>query len=253
MIVAAPTRVVVFDLAGTLIDVGSMAPVTAFVDAFRELGVELSTADARGPMGRNKRDHVVDLLALPAVRRGWCSVHGREPAGDDVDGLYERVMRLQLAAVDRHLDVVPGAAARVDELRRLGVLIGATTGYFREAAQRCIAGLTAAGVVIDHWVCADDVAAGRPAPDMLLSCMTTLGERDPRAVVKVGDTLADIGEGRAAGTWTVGVTDTGNEMGCSVDELQRIEPGRFERRRREIRDRFVAAGADRVIGSVADL
>ncbi|MEI8145200.1 MAG: phosphonoacetaldehyde hydrolase, partial [Alphaproteobacteria bacterium] len=51
-------KAVVFDWAGTVIDFGSRAPMGVFVEAFAQFGVEISIAEARGPMGKAKRDHI---------------------------------------------------------------------------------------------------------------------------------------------------------------------------------------------------
>jgi phosphonoacetaldehyde hydrolase len=48
-------RLVVFDWAGTVIDFGCCAPVAAFRDAFAKLGVPVSVAEARAPMGLHKK------------------------------------------------------------------------------------------------------------------------------------------------------------------------------------------------------
>ena len=71
----APTiiRAVLFDWAGTTVDYGSRALVEAFVEAFRRSGIELTAAEARGPMGRAKRDHIAAIFALPRVVEAWAS------------------------------------------------------------------------------------------------------------------------------------------------------------------------------------
>ena len=46
---------VIFDWAGTVVDFGSRAPAGAFVEVFRRHGVAISIAEARGPMGSEKR------------------------------------------------------------------------------------------------------------------------------------------------------------------------------------------------------
>jgi len=66
-ILKQPVKAVLLDWAGTTIDYGSLAPVRAFVEVFRRRGIEITTAEARGPMGRAKRDHIVDIAALPRV------------------------------------------------------------------------------------------------------------------------------------------------------------------------------------------
>ena len=60
-------RLVVADLAGTTIDFGSSAPAGVFVDLFARHGVAITGAEARGPMGTAKRDHIAAVAALPAA------------------------------------------------------------------------------------------------------------------------------------------------------------------------------------------
>jgi len=42
---------VIFDLAGTTVDYGCIAPVAAFVEGFRKMQVPISLTQARAPMG----------------------------------------------------------------------------------------------------------------------------------------------------------------------------------------------------------
>src|SRR5512134_2889599 len=81
-------KLVVFDWAGTTIDFGCLAPAGAFVAAFAARGVTVSVAEARGPMGRAKKDHVRDLLRNPAVAERWKLATGGDWSEPDVDALY---------------------------------------------------------------------------------------------------------------------------------------------------------------------
>lgn len=71
-------RLAVFDWAGTLVDHGSRAPVLAFVETFARAGVEASEAEARVPMGLEKRAHLAAMLNEPAPR----PLGSREGRGD---------------------------------------------------------------------------------------------------------------------------------------------------------------------------
>ena len=77
----------------------------------------------------------------------------------------------------------------------------------------------AAGYAPDVTVCAGDLPAGRPSPLMMWYAMAVLGVWPAHDVVKVDDTPPGIGEGQAAGTWTIGVALTGNYSGLSAAEL----------------------------------
>jgi phosphonoacetaldehyde hydrolase len=246
-------RLVVFDWAGTTIDYGCQAPTGAFVAAFAERGVAVTTAEARGPMGLHKKDHIRAMLESPAVARKWQAAAGRNWTEADVESLYKLVTPLQVEAATRFGTLIPGTRKCVADLRRRGVKIAATTGYFREAAEACYTAARKQGYEPDFAICADEVPAGRPAPWMIYRAMEKLGVYPPAAVVKVGDTIADIEEGRNAGVWSVGVTDTGNEMGLTPAELARHGHRERSKRRTEIKARLLDAGAHAVVYSVADV
>jgi phosphonoacetaldehyde hydrolase len=250
---ATRIRLVIFDWAGTTVDHGCRAPVLPFVRAFAARGVTLTPEEARGPMGLGKKDHILALLQLPAVAARWRERHGGHATDADVDDLYRHFIPAQLDVIDEFTDLVPGLLDCVGELRRRGLAVGATTGYFREAAERVVRGAAAQGYLPDHYVCAEDVPAGRPAPWMIFRIMEALGIFPPAAVVKVGDTVPDIGEGLSAGAWSVGVVQTSSDVGCTAEEWAALPPPEQGRRSASCRAKLLAAGAHAVIDTLAEL
>src|SRR5262249_53613789 len=123
-------RLVVLDWAGTAVDHGSFAPVVPFMEAFARFGVAISQAEARGPMGLPKRDHIAALLRLPAIAERWRAAHRRDGTDADVDHVYAAFRPLQLEVIENYAEPVPGLLDAVAELRRRHVKIGGTTGYF---------------------------------------------------------------------------------------------------------------------------
>jgi phosphonoacetaldehyde hydrolase len=246
-------RLVIFDWAGTTVDHGSLAPLMPFVRAFAARGVEITPDEARAPMGVSKKDHVRALLHLPPVAQRWRQRHGRDATEVDVDELYRRFMPLQLEVIDEFCAVVPELLECVSVLRRRGIAVGATTGYFREAAERVYRCAAAQGYRPDHCVCAEEVPAGRPAPWMIFRIMESLGVFPPAAVVKVGDTTPDIGEGRSAGAWSVGVVRSSSEVGCTAQEWATLPPSEQQRRSASCRAKLLAAGAHAVVDTLAEL
>jgi phosphonoacetaldehyde hydrolase len=245
-------RLVVFDWAGTTVDFGSCAPVAPFVQAFAGCGVEISPAEARGPMGVHKKDHVRALFAQPEISARWHAAQNREWSEADVDRVYEAFIPLQMEVIAAHADPIAGVPAAVEELRRRGVKVGGTTGYFRAAAERLTAAARQLGYSPDVSLCPEDVPAGRPAPWMIFRLMEKTGTCPPAAVVKIGDTVADIVEGRNAGVWTVGVTHTGSAIGCTVAEFAALPAqGRFDRIAAATRI-LLNSGAHDVIPSAAE-
>jgi phosphonoacetaldehyde hydrolase len=249
----ASVRLVIFDWAGTTVDHGSRGPLLPFVRAFAARGVEITEAEARGPMGVHKKDHIRALLRSPAIARRWRERHGSDATPGDVDELYRLFMPLQLEVIDAFADPVPGLLDCVGWLRGNGVAVGATTGYFRAAAERVYRAAAAQGYRPDHCVCAEEVSAGRPAPWMVFRVMEALGVYPPAAVVKVGDTVPDIGEGLAAGAWSVGVLRSSSAVGCTEQEWDALPPPEQVRRLAGCRENLLAAGAHAVVETLAEL
>jgi phosphonoacetaldehyde hydrolase len=246
-------RLVVFDWAGTTVDHGCIGPVAPFVNVFARHGVTVSPAEARGPMGLHKKDHLLALLRTPVIADRWRRTHGRDWAEADLDRLYVEFMPLQMEVIGDHARLVPGLLDCVAELRRREIRIGATTGYFREAAERVYRAAKEQGYVPDAAACAGDVSIGRPAPWMVFRVMETLGVYPPAAVVKVGDTVPDIHEGLNAGAWSVGVTSTSSEVGLSEEELAALGAAERMARLTQAQNKLLDAGAHAVLESLAEL
>lgn len=246
-------RLAVFDWAGTTVDFGCMAPVAACVQAFGQLGIDVSVAEARAPMGLNKRDHLRAVLEMPNIVRQWQSSFSRAWNDDDLERVYRNFLPLQGAEAVRYAELIPGTLECVAALRARGIAIGTTTGYPRDIGQPVADRVAPLGYRPDHCVFPDDVVAGRPCPWMIYRNMEALGVCPPAAVVKVGDTVPDIEEGRNAGAWSIGVTEGGSELGLSTDEFMHLAPAEKSQRLAKIADKLSAAGAHAVIRSVAEL
>jgi phosphonoacetaldehyde hydrolase len=241
----------ILDWAGTVVDHGSRAPMGAFVRAFAQFGVTISIAEARGPMGMAKWDHIRAIGQVSSVAGAWRSRHGRAFSEGDVDAIFQVFEPMNIAAVRDHADIIPGAIAAIDTLRARGIRIAGTTGYTRPIMDVLEPLAAASGYVPEFSVCAGDLPAGRPTPLMMWYAMAKLGVWPADTVVKVDDTAPGIGEGRAAGAWTVGIALTGNAAGLSAEELAALPQAERARLRdhaaTELRD------ADMVIDGIADL
>ena len=244
---------VVFDWAGTILDFGSCAPMGAFVRLFEQFGITLSIAQARGPMGMAKWDHIQALGRLPEVAAQWQAQYGRPLTDADVDQLYEVFTPLNAAVVPDFCDFIPGALGAIAAVRARGLKVGSTTGYNRPIMEVVSAIAAQGGYVPDNLVCAGDQATGRPTPLMMWQCFADLGICWPATVVKVDDTEVGVQEGLAAGTWAVGLAVSGNAMGLPLAEWQALGPAEQAVRRAAAEARLRGAGAHYVIDSVADL
>src|SRR5215471_2373340 len=110
-------RAVIFDISGTVLDYGSRGPVTAFVELFARHGVTVNEIEARGPMGRHKKDHIQAMLDDASIARRWKEAHGAVPSTEDLDRLYVEFAPLQTEVLRQHCDVIPGVLDVVRQLR----------------------------------------------------------------------------------------------------------------------------------------
>ena len=89
-------------------------------------------------------------------------------------------------------------------LRYNGVRIALNTGYNIDIQNLLVDKLNMINF-IDDYISSEEVTKGRPAPYMIHELMERNRVSDINEVVKVGDTVADIREGKNAGCDTVGV------------------------------------------------
>lgn len=246
-------KAAIFDWAGTVIDFGSRAPMGAFVEAYRRFDVAVSVAEARKPMGLPKRAHIAALMADPAIAARWAEVHGAPPGEAEIDALYAVFVPLNTEVVSDFCTLIPGAAAMAEAVRARGLKLGSTTGYVRPIMERVLPLAAAQGYAPDNLVCAGDLADGRPSPLMMYRCFADLGVYPPAAVVKIDDTEPGILEGLAAGTWTVGVSISGNCVGLSLEEWQATPEEEQASLRNRAEETLLGVGAHFVIDSIADL
>jgi phosphonoacetaldehyde hydrolase len=111
----------------------------------------------------------------------------------------------------------------------------------------------AKGYAPDTMVCSSDVPAGRPFPWMCYLNAIRLQVYPLEAVVKIGDTISDIEAGLNAGMWTVGLIESGNEMGLTQKALDRLDKEDRQRRCDAIRQRYAAAGAHATAAGIWDV
>ncbi len=248
-----PLKAVIFDWAGTIADYGCFAPTGAFIEIFRRKGIDITTKEARGPMGMHKREHINEITKYPRIREQWLKTHRKNCSEQDIDDMYAEFIPLQISVLEKHSDIVPELRQAVKVIRSSDLKIGSTTGYNREMMQVVTAAAARQGFRPDCMICASDVPAGRPAPWMAFKNAEALGIYPMEAIVKIGDTVADIREGINAGMWSVGVIKSSNEMGLTLDEVSDLDPLELEEKMAEVKNTFLVAGADFVIDTLADI
>lgn len=111
--------------------------------------------------------------------------------------INDEVVRRMLERYETHLPVVPGAVEAVERLAASGLRLAVASSSNRvliDAVLRCLQ--------LTHWfeatVSSEEVARGKPAPDVYLEAARRLGV-EPSACVAVEDSASGIRAAHAAG------------------------------------------------------
>jgi phosphonatase-like hydrolase len=206
-------ELVVFDMAGTTVSEGG-AVYQCLRDTLAANGLEITANALNEVKGTDKREALRILIENSAMREEL--LHGLDAIHED---FVDRMIEFYRA--DPAVGEIPGASETFRRLRRAGIKVALNTGFSRDIAQTLIDRLGwERDRLIDASVTSDEVERGRPHPDMIRRLMLKLDVTDPQRVAKVGDTPADLLEGRNAGCGLIiGVTG-----GSSAREQLEIFP-----------------------------
>lgn len=244
---------VILDWAGTAVDYGCFAPVSAFIESFRTLGLEVTAAGTRAHMGLTKIEEIRALFRIERVSDEFRAKYGRDYNENDVQSCYAEFQRLLFSTLRSYSGPISKVVETIDHLREQGIKIGSTTGYTREMMDIVIPAAEEQGYRVDNCVTSDGLPAGRPYPYMIYKNMCDLAVPSRFSVLKYGDTISDIREGVNAGVWTVGVILGSNELGLTEEEVEALPAEELKRRMMEVRYRMYAAGAHYVVDSIEEL
>lgn len=148
---------------------------------------------------------------------------------------------------------INGVVETVEVLRAKGIKIGSTTGYNNEIMRRVVPAAEKLGYSPDCVITPDITGVGRPTPFMLYECMRQLNVFPVKNVVKVGDTITDILEGKNAGAWSIGLLEGANLLGLREEEYKAMSESEIEALKRETKFKYENAGADMVIDNIKEL
>jgi len=247
-------KAVIMDWAGTTVDYGCFAPVNSFIEAFKVYGIEPTMEETREPMGMQKRAHIETMLKGERLASLWQAQYGRPHTSEDIDSIYLQFEPMVFQVLASHVTVLPGVLDTMDEIRAMGIAIGSTTGYTRQMMDVVVPLAAEQGYAPDFLVCPDEVGgAGRPYPFMLWRNLQELGISSVGEVLKVGDTAADMQEGKNAGCLNVGVLLGSSMVGLAEHEAAEMPSLELEELLQSARKSFLAAGADYVIRDITAL
>jgi len=206
-------KMVVFDMAGTVIDENN-AVYKTLLESLHDEGYHITLEQVLADgAGKEKFQAIKDILL--------------KHANTDDKALLDRIFQNFKSKLRKTYDTMeirpqPGAEELFKELNRRGIYVVLNTGYDLNTAQSILRKVGwEEGRQIDAVVTASDVVNNRPAPDMIDHAKKKLGLGPSDEVVKVGDSAIDIEEGKTANCrLSIGIT-TGAH---SSDQLRAAKP-----------------------------
>ena len=242
---------VIFDWAGTTVDYGCFAPVQAFMEVFKDAGIEPTMEEVREPMGMLKWDHIRTMLEMPRIKQLWIEKYQKEPEDSDADRLYAQFEPSLMKILDQFSAPKPYVTETVEKLKEMGIKIGATTGYTDVMMNVVVPKAKELGYAPDCWFSPDSTnGMGRPFPYMIFENMKTLKISSVEKVIKVGDTVSDILEGKNAGLFTIGILEGSSVLGLSQAEYEALSEEEKNQRLNQAKKKYEEAGANAVVRDI---
>lgn len=210
-------KLVVFDMAGTTVN-NTHGVHDCLIKGFRKNGFKIDRGLANLSIAVPKPVGIRRILSELGI-------------GDPTEILIEKILgdfkeeMMTFYRTDDSVKEMEGTLETFSELKKRGVKIGIETGFDRETAQVIIDRF---GWEKDNWIDAsctsDEVENGRPAPDMIERLMELTGVESNDEIVKVGDTPADIQQGKNAGCHLVIAVNSG---AFTLNQLKAEQPDAF--------------------------
>lgn len=198
-------RIMILDFDGTLGDTAGVI-VKTMQATIKELGLP-SRSDEQCAAMIGLR-----LIEIPPVLFPECELDGEYYAST-----YRRLFHD--FNTDGAVELYPNVLETLVELKKRGIILTIASSRSKASLTEYVSALGLESV-IRFVLGADDVKDGKPAPEAVNRTLEEFGFLPEEALV-VGDTTFDIQMGKAAGTWTCGVT-YGNGSKESLADADRI-------------------------------
>ena len=199
-------KLVMFDLAGTTVDdsiEGVPLVTVAMRDAFENHGYKIDPETVNKYRGLEKKDAIRSILNNELSLSATIDV---EVVFKD----FKNVLQKHLSSIKNE---ITGTSDVFVKLKTSRVKIAVGSGFPHSVVESIVSTLQWENLV-DYLCSAEKAGHGRPHPAMIHTAMKFFDITDPRTVVKVGDTKADVEEGKNAGCWTVAVLTGTQSLEC---------------------------------------
>ncbi|OXA78418.1 phosphonatase-like hydrolase [Flavobacterium aquidurense] len=190
-------EMVVFDMAGTTIDEQNIV-YKSLHKAINKFGIDVSLELVLAiGAGKEKYQAIKDILS-----------HLDNNDLDKTALIFEYFKEiLDQEYLTASVFPIEGVEEVLEKLKKDGIKIVLNTGYSSEVANTLLEKLKwTEGNQYDALITASDVVIGRPSPEMIVKAMELFGIVDASKVLKAGDSVIDIEEGKNANCGlTIGV------------------------------------------------
>lgn len=197
-------KLIVFDMAGTTVR-DQKEVETCFDQAAKQTGLLMSAEEITAVQGWSKS------FVFTTFWKRQLPLHPEKAAMEAINSYH--VFRTILENHYLHTPVISpteGCLELLHVLKDKQILVALTTGFYRKVSDIILhrigwgAHLDATyrgskESLITYSVSSDEVAQGRPAPDMIFRAMKELNINRPAEVINLGDTPSDLESGKRAG------------------------------------------------------
>lgn len=197
-------KLVVFDMAGTTVKDNNEVE-QCFIDAAQKTNLPYAKADILSMMGWSK-------IKVFETLWGKASPESDE---NEIKKMANQSFLTFREILENHYRTSPveptdGCIEMFELLHSNNIKIALTTGFYREVTNIILSRLDwdknldenylgKSNSIIDLSISSDEVANGRPEPDMIKKAMSITGINDPEQVINIGDTPSDLLSGAKAG------------------------------------------------------
>jgi len=193
-------QLIVFDMAGTTINENNVVYKT-LQKTINKFGYNFSLEKVLSHgAGKEKHQAIKDIIASQP------STKNDEEESLSIFNDFSELLKQTYENLE--VTTFPETELVFKKLKESGIKIALNTGYNRKTALQLLSKLNwKEGKQYDALITASDVEEGRPAADMIYKAMELFNISEARNVVKVGDSIIDIEEGKNAKCGiTIGVT-----------------------------------------------
>lgn len=200
---------ILFDMIGTtILDVkeGKSVILESFVQAFEKNSIHVKLETLNTQRGKTKRTAIQLILA------------DLNKDARLIEAIYKDFMWLLEGSI-HNFQNLSGVTTLFQTLKSKGIKIGIGSGLPLEFMNALMQHLKWDKQLFDYINSSDELDLGRPDPIMIQDAMRTLALTDRSKILKVGDTVVDVMEGKNAKVMTAMVL-TGTQNKSKLGSIQ---------------------------------